>query len=111
MARVRGSHCLFLAAPGQGREWRGGAGGLGADHRRLRARPELWDPTLMRKGRDLISPLERSLQTGGGGGRRGLHLPSVLCLKSKPNKTGVAGMAGGGDGPSLERSRRSQGVQ
>lgn len=71
MARVRGSHCLFLAAPGQGREWRGGAGGLGADHRRLRARPKLWDPTLMRKGRDLISPLERWLQTGGGGGRRG----------------------------------------
>jgi len=60
-----------LAAPGQGREWRGGAGVLGADHRRLRARPELWDPTLMRKGRDLISPLERSLQTGDGGGRRG----------------------------------------
>ena len=55
-----------------------------------------------------MRPLYRSR---GGGGRRGLHLPSVLCLKSKPNKTGVAGMAGGGDGPSLERSRRSQGVQ
>ena len=68
MACLPGSHCVFLAAPGQSRERRGGAGGLGADHRRLRARPRLLDPTLMRKGRDLISPLERLLRTGGGGG-------------------------------------------
>lgn len=73
---------LTLSSLGSTRaEQRGGAEGSGADHGRLRARPELLDPTLMRKGWDLISPLERWLRTGGGGGgEAGLETDSAAIV-------------------------------